>query len=1180
MTHTLEKAFENISWKIIKSYYKDKQRFVQHHINSYNNFIDIQIPEIIRNNSPLIIPSDYNKDKNQFETKYYLNFGKIYMSKPIISGNDGKVKSLYPSIARLRKMTYSSTIYCDVDHKIVKYIGNKEEVKELPKLNKIIIGKIPIMLRSKYCILNNKTNKTAVELGESEYDFGGYFIVSGSEKVVVCQERKCENKTYVFDKKKIPSTFSHVAEISSVSKKDSFIRRKCQIKLTAKKGKVFKVVIQGLKQNQEIPLFVLFRALGVISDKKILEYIVYNIDDPKNNILIEFLRTSLDEASPIQDQEIALEYISKFTKVSHQDESDNFKLKRTLEIIKNNLLPHVGDSIKKKAYYLGYMVNKLLKCYFGWINYDDRDSFINKRVTTTGDLLATLFRTNFKRMIDKLKRSIYKDLNQSKIEDIYFNISKKIKSSDIEQRIKYALATGNWGDRNQASSVSKKGIAQVLSRISYLQTLSHLRRVNNPISRNGKEVGPRKLHNTQWGILCPSETPDGAPVGVVKHMALMSYITIGSNAETVLSCVDELGIVNLDDVEPYQIYNNVKVFLNGDFIGISKDPHNFVTQFRKLRRGGVINIFVSIAWYIQKNEININTDGGRMCRPIFIVRNNKLNVLDKYDTDNIIQWDNLLYDVKYQDMKCECKNILNKESDAILEYIDTEESDTAMIAMSYANLKKNDKKNESFFNYTHCEIQPAVIQGAVVATIPFSGCTQAPRNAFYPAQGKQAIGVYTTNYLDRMDTLSYVLHYPQVPLVNTKLGKIIGTSDMPTGINAIVAIAAYTGYNQEDSLIFNKSALDRGLFTSNYYKTYTDSEKKNQSSLDEEKFCKPIKINPNGTLRTAGMKGSYDKLDDKGFIKVGSKIEKDDVLIGKIIPQKINSNNDVKFRDNSTRIRENVDGYVDKVYESTDGEGYKFCKVKVRKECEMVMGDKMSSRCAQKGTIGMIYPQEDMPFTKDGIVPDIIMNPLALPSRMTIGQLIECLLGKVSILRGHESDATPFNKIDIDDIADILQNLGFDRYGTEIMYNGKTGEQIKANIFIGPTYYHKLKHMVKGKIHSRNTGPYQAMTRQPTEGRARDGGGRIGHMEKNVMLAHGAVQFLKERFFNMSDKYLVYICKKCGMMAVANPIKNIYKCTYCKNMTDFVQVQIPYASKLFLHELQSMGIATHLETSS
>ena len=440
------------------------------------------------------------------------------------------------------------------------------------------------------------------------------------------------------------------------------------------------------------------------------------------------------------------------------------------------------------------------------------------------------------------------------------------------------------------------------------------------------------------------------------------------------------------------------------------------------------------------------------------------------------------------------------------------------------------------------------------------------------AMGKQAVGIYMSNFNHRIDTMAHVLHYPQKPLVRTKLSKYTNSIDLPSGINAIVAIMTHTGFNQEDSVMLNKSAIDRGLFTSTYFKSYRDQCSKNHSTGEEEIFTKPVvEVSASGKMKPF----NYDKLGEDGFIPKNTYVDSHDILVGKVMPQKVQGV--ITERDTSLQVKGNDDGHVDLNYQGINGDGYKFCKIRMRKYRKPQIGDKLASRSAQKGTIGMVYRHQDMPFTKHGITPDIIMNPHAIPSRMTIGQLMECIMGKACCHIGAAGDSTPFTDCSVESIANVLSKSGFERYGNEILYNGRTGEQMKTEIFIGPTYYQRLKHMVSDKSHSRGSnGPIVLLTRQPAEGRARNGGLRFGEMERDAIVAHGASAFLKERMLDVSDNFRVFICRQCGLICTANPDKNIFKCTACKNNADITQVRIPYAMKLLIQELMTMGVAPRI----
>ena len=795
---------------------------------------------------------------------------------------------------------------------------------------------------------------------------------------------------------------------------------------------------------------------------------------------------------------------------------------------------------------------------------------MNKRVDLTGPLLNNLLRNYFNKLVKDMKKQIIREINSGswKSNDDYENIITKtniykiIKSTTIEQGIKRALATGDFGIKQINSN--KVGVAQVLNRLTYLSSLSHLRRVNTPIDKSGKLVPPRRLHNSTWGFLCPAETPEGQSVGVVKNLAYLAHITINSNSSGLYDYILPI-IQSLDtyDGSYKDLDDFAKVFINGSWVGITNDPEKVYINLKDKKYKGIINIYTSIIFNSKLKEIRVCNDAGRISRPLLKVKNNKLlytNSIIQKIKDDELTWDDLVVGIKLED--------------SIIEYVDSYEQNNAMIAMKTVDLDNNNTNNNSnnIYHYSHCEIHPSTIFGILASCIPFPDSNQSPRNTYQSAMGKQAIGMYVTNYDNRMDKTAYVLTYPMRPLVETRIMNIIKLNNIPSGQQVIVAIASHSGYNQEDSLLFNKGSIDRGLFLATIYHTEKDEDKKLFGT--EEVRCKPDKT------KTKNIKfGNYDKLTSQGIMKENTLIEDRDIIIGKVIPIKENKNDftkSVKFSDGSISHRTQEESYVDKNYIETNGDGYNFCKVRIRNFRKPVIGDKFSSRHGQKGTIGNIIPEEDMPFTATGLKPDIIINPHAIPSRMTIAQLKETLLGKVLLEMGLFGDGTSFGEFDISNIIDKLNDLGYESKGNELMYNALTGEQLTMNIFIGPAFYQRLKHMVNDKQHSRSIGPMVNLTRQPAEGRSRDGGLRFGEMERDCMISHGASRFTKGRIYDASDAFSVFVCNKCGLIASFNNKEHIHYCNTCGNRNDFKYVEIPYACKLMFQELITMNIAPRI----
>ena len=934
--------WENNTWEVIDTFFKQDSVLINHHLTSFNYFMEKDIQAIVREKEFSTVKV-YNKDKYDEEKELYkevyeIEFGKIYISKPVLY--DKPNKYMYPDDARLRKLTYGGNICLDIHHRTITIRENGEKVIENhPTLEKFPCGRMPIMVGSKFCVLNNQSTMTKCEMGEGMWDDGGYFIVKGSEKVIISQEKVAENKICCFPEKTSQSKFSDKAEIWSVEPNNPSVVSKIIVRMKATKddqtGNVIRIRMKRFKQD--IPIVILFRALNYISDKSIVELIVYNTSKDLNFDMIDLLNSSIDEAKQINSQKLALEYISKYLNgiQVNKYKTNKCKLKYTFETIVNDLFPHVGTSPIKKAYFLGHMVNKMLKCHINGV-YDDRDSFINKRVETSGELMSQLFRAYFGRFNKELKMECDKDMLAGRMSELPQNLSKKLKPNAIERDINYCIGTGTWGLKNKNP---RKGIAAVLQRLSYLQTLSSLRRVVSQFDKtgNGKLTEPRKLHCTQWGVICPFETPEGGSIGIVKNMALTSSITIPCSSDTVISCLEENDVIPLEEVNPLDIYDSVKVFVNGDWFGQSMKPNELVTKLKKYRREGIINPYISISWNIDIGEIQIWSDGGRMCRPLYIVENNQLNISDEYIAlmkKNNYQWKNLLHNHSNELEKPE----LNK---SILEYVDVIESDTLMIAMNKEQLDENSTSNYAYYNYTHCEIHASLILGVLASNIPFADHNQAPRNLFQGAMGKQAMGIYSTAFRHRMDTMAHILHYPQKPIVNTENSKYVHSDTLPSGQMPIVAIACYTGYNQEDSLIFNQSSIDRGLFSSSFYRTYVDEEKKNSATLEDEKFCKPQKFYPNGKIYTEKMSyGSYDKLDENGLVRIGDYVDGNDIIIGKVTMLKDSIEGEPKARDLSTSLRMNESGIVDKIYKNSNGDGYNFVKVRVRSDRIPEIGDK------------------------------------------------------------------------------------------------------------------------------------------------------------------------------------------------------------------------------------------------
>ena len=1159
-----EEIAQEDAWIVIDKYFFEKG-LVRQQLDSFDEFLIKTIQELIDDSGELkVIPEDqFIPGQEVDKYVYYLKFGQVYLSPPTVTEADGESVPLYPHEARLRNLTYSASVFVDVTCTQYELDENRNHDRnstpvEPPKvLEQIFLCRLPLMVRSSRCFLSGKLDSEITELGECVYDQGGYFIINGSEKVIIAQERMSNNHVYVF-KKQQPHKFEWVCEtrshISTGARPTSTMY--LQMYGAGPKGSIDGHQIRSTVPyiRTDIPVVIVFRALGFVADKDIIEHIVYDSSDTD---MMERFRPSLEEAAPIQNQIVALDYIGRRGSATNVGRRERVQYAR--DILQKEMLPHVGvdeNNETKKAFFMGYIVHKILMCSLGRLEEDDRDHLGKKRLDLAGPLLGGLFRMLFKKLTREVSLYLQKTLDEGKP----FNLSSAVRSRIITDGMKYSLATGNWGDKKNAS---RAGVSQVLNRLTYASALSHLRRCNAPLAKEGKMAKPRMLHSTHWGMICPCETPEGHAVGLVKNLALMAYVSVGASQARVLEYLEEWGTENLEEIDCKAVAmpNTTKIFVNGNWVGVHRNADNLVKALRQLRRRLDIDREVSIVRDIQNKEVRLYTEYGRLCRPLLIVNEDQKLTIKKKHIYRLQQetmgWADLLLD-------------------GLVEYIDCEEEETIMIAMKPSDLSHAERYSHTI---THCEIHPSMILGICASIIPFPDHNQSPRNVYQSAMGKQAMGVYSSNFQVRMDTMAHVLHYPQKPLATTRAMEYMHFRELPSGINCIVGIACYTGYNQEDSLIMNQFSIDRGLFRSSFFRCYADEAKWSPGGynpLTDEIFENPSSSN------TEDMKaGSYEKLGADGLAVPGERVSGADVLIGKTVSHPIigydGSTTSYSRLDKSKLMRSNEQGIIDQVMISTSKDDNRFTKVRIRNLRVPQIGDKFASRHGQKGTVGITYRMEDMPFTCEGISPDIVINPHAVPSRMTIGHLVETLMGKVCSLLGEEGDATPFmDDTTVEHISSVLHSCGYQRHGNECLYNGHTGKALETLIFIGPTFYQRLKHLVDDKIHGRARGPVTMLTRQPMEGRAREGGLRMGEMERDCLISHGAANFMRDRLFGNSDPYRVHVCDSCGMIAIANLRKQTFDCRYCKNKTKFSQIHIPYAGKLLFQELMSMCIVPRI----
>ncbi len=1237
-------------------------------LDSFNEFVLNTVVEIVEDQTMLDIRPNpqYGVGKQASSLRYEVKLGRVCYRAPTHSErNAAKVDILYPHEARLRNLTYQSDLIVDVHKQAFSVVSDEKEGEEQISKRELF-GKLPLMVQSANCRLSKLSDRDKVNQGECTFDMGGYFVINGSEKVVVAQERQAYNRVYTFCKR-APSKIGWMAEIRSQDEHPNrplsgmsvqqYRKGDTKYKDSSSVGGQLRARIP--KVNQDIPVVLLFRAMGFHSDRQVVAHVAYDLSDTE---MVEAFRPSLEEAAPISTVDSARSYIAARAQVMDRGKED--RVKYAADLLTKDLLPHVGtdksaSTRTRKCFFLGYIVHRLLMCATGRAEEDDRDHFANKRLDLVGPLLAGLFRQLFYKLHKTMRSLLQRALDDTGKEP---SVRAAIKHEFISKGIKSALATGTWTAGGAGDKV-KTGVSQVLNRLTYASSLSHLRRANTPLGREGKQAKPRQLHNTQWGFICPAETPEGSSIGLVKNLSLMAHISVGSPIAPIIELLQAEGITFLEEVRPEDIPSYSKVFVNGNWVGVVRldETVDMLDKMREERRHNNLEFDVSVSRDITNGEVHIFCDAGRIARPLFVVDTlieGGVEVqrprVKKGHATKIERFPEILAEAERQLEGGKEKEDLPKifqealtykkcyftwlMEQGVVEYVDALEEETSMLAVDPTTFEE--KKFVS--TYTHMEIHPSLILGICGSIIPFPDHNQSPRNTYQSAMGKQAMGVFASNFLVRMDTMSSVLYYPQKPLVETNAMQHMKFRELPAGINAVVAIACYTGYNQEDSLIMNLSSVDRGFMRSVFYRCYVDEEKGvvNDSASStmggsglarpEERFEKPNRANCMGIKRSFDD-GGYDKLDEDGLAAPGVCVSGSDILIGKTVTETDGggegrqANARLDRRDISAPMRSNESGVVDRVMLSTNLEGQRFVKVRVRSVRTPECGDKFASRHGQKGTIGMLYRAEDMPFTVEGIVPDIIVNPHAIPSRMTVGHLIEALLGKVATLDGQTGSGTPFTNFDVRKVSDMLLAKGYQKSGNEVMFNGHTGIKFQQQVFLCPTFYQRLKHMVADKIHSRARGPLAMLTRQPMEGRAKEGGLRFGEMERvsaqlllyylffpsiplpllpfppmshvrlvqtlpsplphrplhpqrtqDCIIAHGTAQLMKERTLLNSDLARVHVCNTCGLIAFANLNSQTFECKPCKASAGVSQIFLPNAMKVLIQELMSMQIAPRM----
>ncbi|MFB5617868.1 MAG: DNA-directed RNA polymerase subunit B'', partial [Nitrosopumilus sp.] len=974
-------------WPVIQDILK-REGIARQHLNSFDEFLERGLQSIINEVGQI--------DIENAEYPYKIQLGKVKLQQPRMMELDGSITHITPAEARLRNVSYSAPVMME---------ASVVEDGKILESRFVHIGDVPVMAKSNACILHNFSSQKLIEHGEDPNDPGGYFIINGSERVIVGLEDLSYNKIIV-DRETVGGNIVFKAKVYS-----SIVGYRAKLELVMKNDGLIVARIPG--SPVDIPVVTLMRALGLESDREIAS-VVSLVDDIQDE-----LEGSFEKAGDVPTAKDAIVYISKRIAPGMLEE---FQIKRAETLLDWGLLPHLGkhpENRKEKAQFLGEAACKLLELKLGWITPDDKDHYGNKVIKFAGQMLADLFRTAFRNLVRDMKYQLERSGQKRGINAV----AAAIRPGIITDKLNNAIATGNWGR-------GRVGVTQLLDRTNYLSTISHLRRIQSPLSRTQPNFEARDLHATHFGRICPSETPEGSNCGLVKNLALSGIISVNVPSEEIIEKLYDLGTVHFFDAKEDLKKDGTRIFVDGRLIGYYKDGEELALSLRELRRNSKIHPHVGISFH--KSEIEgstrrlyVNCNAGRVLRPLIIIKDNKplltAELLDKI-SKKLLSWTDLL-------------------RMGILEMIDANEEENC-----YVTLDEKDSKK-----HTHLEVFPPAILGAGASIIPYPEHNQSPRNTYESAMAKQSLGFSTP----MMNTSTYVrqhfMLYPQVPIVNTKAMKLLGLEDRPAGQNCVVAVLPFDGYNIEDAIVLSKASVDRGLGRTFFFRIY-DAEAKQYPGGMRDTF----EI-PNAEDNIRGYKGerAYRLLEDDGVVASESPVKGGDILIGKTSPprfmeeyREFESSGPYR-RDTSVGVRPSESGVIDTVVMTQSNEGGKMYKIRARDMRIPEIGDKFASRHGQKGILGILAKAEDLPYTASGMSPDVLINPHAFPSRMTVGMMMESICGKAAALRGKRFDGSAFVGEKMPEVKEVMDAHGFEYSGKEIMYDGRTGKSFPVEVFIG-----------------------------------------------------------------------------------------------------------------------------------
>tara|TARA_B110001452_G_scaffold7112_1_gene6388 strand:+ start:92 stop:3781 length:3690 start_codon:yes stop_codon:yes gene_type:complete len=1222
--------------EIVKSYF-DKRSLVNHQLASYNDCIPLsdgkasRMEKIVRNIR--IGSDDFEVDETEgglikldvLEKEIVVRVKNIRLGQPTIREANGAEHPATPMECRLRKLTYFAPVY--LDFRIYRDDLPPSPGADLGYMDEknVHIGNLPIMVRSARCNLhannidsNRKLSpdtspedaeqyvKLLRKFGEDPVDPGGYFIINGTERVLISMEDLAPNRVTVERNKK----YAHDTEVAKIFSQKDGVRKPLNVEKRRDGMLMVKIPSAG---TTAIPVVLLMRALGMSNDREIfssiagpveaMKYTVANLNDVKDN-----------EEYGVENEEEALAWLEKKFAAGQQKE---YRESRIQNLLDKELLPHLGAAYEhrqKKAIFLGRIVRQVLEMAINNKDPNDKDHYANKRVRLAGDLIEDLFRVSLQQLARDLKYQLERHHNRKR----ELKINSCLRPDVLTSKIMHALATGNWvGGRS--------GVSQLLDRTTFLSALSHMRRVTSPLVRSQPHFEARDLHPTQWGRLCPNETPEGQNCGLVKNAAQMIDVSEEVAEGDVKELLKETGVND----NPDGWADGSRVHVNGDIFGLHKRPQKLVSQFKRRRRQGKIRHEVSIRHDTENKDVFINTDRGRILRPLLVIDNGSLtlskahldalrsNELDFNDLvrSGVVEWvdaeeeEDLLIAPRPYDLPSHSPKNKRPINPDKVEWLNLGEHDIShaklaaeihlpngktivekfKLPLNYYQddmdaLKRKEKKGNTVLIFTHVEIDPQLILGVCASLIPYPEHNSTPRVTGGTAMVKQSLGLSSANYRLRPDTRAHIMHYPQRSIVGTRAMDSTKFNQRPGGQNLVVAIMSYHGYNMQDAIVMNKASVERSMGRSSFMRTYNAENKRFPGGQEER-----IEIPGTGLDEIKGLKSwdSYSHLERDGlpipetFLSTAK--GENPVLVGKTSPPRFLEEAHGAFlqaqerRESSMNVRHGEYGWVDNVFVTESLDSGRLVRITLRSNKIPELGDKFASRHGQKGIIGRLVDQEDMPFTEDGVIPDILINPHAIPSRMTVAHVLEMIGGKVGSMETRRIDGTAFTGEKEESLRSGLLRNGFNHTGRESMVNGETGESYPAEVFVGVIYYQRLHHLVSSKLHARSRGRVQILTRQPTEGRARQGGLRFGEMERDCLISHGASMVIKDRLLGESDGIDLFVCAQSGHIAWYDPRKRTYVSPIHGDGAEVYKIQTSYAFKLLLDEMKSLGVAMRLE---